>query len=848
MKYSRIIIAFCVVLSVTSIAGTVWAVEPDLVDYTAYPIFTTQSIEPNILIIMDNSGSMNMAAYGTWGGDWGAEITDAPYVHTASIAAETSYVDVRVIQSKDDAEERTSSDTAWYNGSGDLDLGDFGTTNSDPSIVGVRFQSLNIPSGATITNAYIEFTAWDNNNGTPNEVLYTKATFLTISGQLDDDTVQFEAQVDHISNRPDTVASVDWKEIANWTESQTYQTPNIASIVQEIVNRPGWAQGNSMVFTFSGTGKRDAKSYDYIPNGPTQAPVLHIEFAPRVVYYGLFDPDAQYSYLSNVFVRDPSGPWNGNWLNWLSMRKIDVARKVLTGGLATSRTGGGNTTVIGDDHNSQPSRYWKRHFDSTGSAISLSPYNGDYWYGMKGGTIYVENPSTDDDPFGTYIARYKIEAKKVEAEEPQDFLDGNIAGVLQRVGNRARFGLEFYNNDEGGVIAVPIEHDKVNDLVLSIENKKVDTWTPLAEAFYEGVRYFMQTSPYYAVGDFVSNDLNDPYYWKNDTDFVECGKSFILLITDGESTQDQNIPETDPINLTKNLRDYDGDGYDPGTYDSNGSDYLDDLALWARTNDLRSDLDDTQNIIFYTVFAFGEGSQLLKDAAINGGFVDKNGNNLPDQVSEWDADGDGLPDTYFEAPDGYALERQILRAIADILKRAAAGTAVSVLATSGEGEGNLIQAYFRPTVTELSGAEDVTWVGYVGSLWVDTYGNLHEDTDGDLGLDICSDKVMEYFFDASLGDSKIRRFTDFVPSGTTPYPDTAVDAYEILELEGINPVWEAGSLLASRSASDRKIFTYIDKDKDAAIDEPLGDVDPLDGDGEVISFDLTNFDKLAPYL
>jgi len=113
----------------------------------------------------------------------------------------------------------------------------------------------------------------------------------------------------------------------------------------------------------------------------------------------------------------------------------------------------------------------------------------------------------------------------------------------------------------------------------------------------------------------------------------------------------------------------------------NGSDYLDDVALWAHTNDMRGDLDGDQNIMLYSVFAFGRGSSPLKDAAKNGGFIDKNDNNLPDLQAEWDADGNGVPDTYFEADSGFVLERRILQAITAILERAAAGTAVSVLAT-----------------------------------------------------------------------------------------------------------------------------------------------------------------------
>jgi type IV pilus assembly protein PilY1 len=439
----------------------------------------------------------------------------------------------------------------------------------------------------------------------------------------------------------------------------------------------------------------------------------------------------------------------------------------------------------------------------------------------------------DSNPFSGYIARYNIKVKKSEADEPADFLDGNLAGILQRVGDKARFGLEFYNSSEGGDIVSRVDSGNMNDIITRIENKKADTWTPLAEAFYEGVRYFKQVAPYYSNGDYTRDNTWDPYYWNDLQDFVECGKSFVLLITDGESTEDKNIPS--------GLKDYDGDGNDPGTYGNNGSDYLDDVALWAHINDLRSDLDGDQTITFYPVFAFGQGSQLLKDAARNGGFIDKNGNNRPDLDEEWDANGDGIPDTYYEAESGYELEAKLLEAIADILERAAAGTAVSVLATSGEGEGNLVQAYFRPVVS--SGLTEVKWVGYLQSLWVDSYGNLREDSNHDLALDVEDDKVITYFLDPATGDTKLKRFA---VSANTPYPDVESDSYEVLELNDMTPLWEAGSLLAQMSADDRKIFTYIDKDQDGVVDESTNN--PFDDSGEVVRFHSSSDSDIKPYL
>ena len=59
------------------------------------------------------------------------------------------------------------------------------------------------------------------------------------------------------------------------TGSSEQTTPDLAPLVQEIVLRGGWASGNTMVFTVSGSGARVAESYDGVP---TSAPVLEIDY------------------------------------------------------------------------------------------------------------------------------------------------------------------------------------------------------------------------------------------------------------------------------------------------------------------------------------------------------------------------------------------------------------------------------------------------------------------------------------------------------------------------------------------------------------------------------------------
>lgn len=571
-------------------------------------------------------------------------------------------------------------------------------------------------------------------------------------------------------------------------------------------------------------------------------------------YYGYFESYKKYSYASNLWSRNPSGAWDGNFLNWLCMRRVDVARKVLMGGLATSRTGGGNQTNIGETPD-QSGRAFNKLYDDDDN---VTPYSSGISksYLVDGGYFYVDG--------NTYSIR--VDKNMITyPDEAYNFVDGNIAGVLQKVGSRARWGNEFFNfgtgNNQSGGRVVSTIGTNLTSLVTDLQNTGCDTWTPLAESFYVAMQYFKQQNPQdnpdldYANNCVPNSNLgDDPYY--NGTEYVACADAFVILLTDGASTMDQMIPTMYKDYADSRTTNVFGTG---GTYPDSGSDYLKDLALYARTTDLRSatvgksELEGDQNMLLYAIYAFGNDDlarNLLKEAAKNGGFEDRNGNDAPDLQSEWDKDDDGVPDTYYEADNGRDLESKLIKAINDILERAASGTSVSVLATSDEGEGNLVQAYFRPRVTV--GTEDIEWLGFLQSLWLDPHGYLREDTDKSPGidpnLDVTTDKIVSFFLDPGSGNTKIKRYD---VSAEEPYPDLDTATFEELDLEDITPVWEAGSLLAQRSADDRKIFTYIDKDNDGFPDsttDGVRDSNPFNDAGEVVRFHTGFASTIKPYL
>ena len=178
--------------------------------------------------------------------------------------------EVSVANSSDDAEERIESGKVTVT-SGDLDLiVDSGSTSSYDQLVGMRFGGLTIPQGATIQNAYIQFRADETTAG---------PTSLVIKGHATDDAPTFTTQSGGISSRSPTVASASWNP-SPWTRGDRgpdQQTPNIAAVVQEIVDRPGWSSGNALALIVSGSGERVAESFD--GNYSSKAPLLHVEYS-----------------------------------------------------------------------------------------------------------------------------------------------------------------------------------------------------------------------------------------------------------------------------------------------------------------------------------------------------------------------------------------------------------------------------------------------------------------------------------------------------------------------------------------------------------------------------------------
>ena len=195
-----------------------------------------------------------------------------------------SVVEVRIATSRDDAEE--FSDGTMYLGSSDLEL----IHDATDQTVGMRWPDLPMLHNATITAAWIQFTAKASQSG---------PTDLGIQADDTDDAEPFTTAENDISSRPRTSAQIVWDPVP-WVAGEAgaaERTPDLTSVVQEIVSRPGWAPGSALAIIIHGSGVRTAWAWD---GDSKAAPLLHVEYTggdpppppstyPIVVYAGYYD-------------------------------------------------------------------------------------------------------------------------------------------------------------------------------------------------------------------------------------------------------------------------------------------------------------------------------------------------------------------------------------------------------------------------------------------------------------------------------------------------------------------------------------------------------------------------------
>jgi hypothetical protein len=134
---------------------------------------------------------------------------------------------------------------------------------------GMRFTNVTIPQGARIVEAHLIIQSYNEHIDDP---VYGK-----IEVQVADNAPDLRDY--DISNLPKTITSVNWDHDLPWSPDTWYVSPDIANAIQEIIDRPGWSEGNAISIFYSARiasgGYRYFSSYN---RSKSQAPKLEVTY------------------------------------------------------------------------------------------------------------------------------------------------------------------------------------------------------------------------------------------------------------------------------------------------------------------------------------------------------------------------------------------------------------------------------------------------------------------------------------------------------------------------------------------------------------------------------------------
>jgi len=142
-----------------------------------------------------------------------------------------------------------------------------------PRLSVLRFDRLNLPRGATITKAHMESETWHN----PREL---DPSNLEIRAEDSGDSAPLTTARRGLSGREPTSAAVNWNPPRFYGDPARKKTPDIASLIQEVVNRDDWCAGNALSILIDGVGTRYAFNHEA---GKLRAASLHVSYDPNSV-------------------------------------------------------------------------------------------------------------------------------------------------------------------------------------------------------------------------------------------------------------------------------------------------------------------------------------------------------------------------------------------------------------------------------------------------------------------------------------------------------------------------------------------------------------------------------------
>jgi hypothetical protein len=138
-------------------------------------------------------------------------------------------------------------------------------------VSGMVFRNVDIPRGAEITSARLKICAYTYQ--------LTDITFGKIEAESADNAAAFGISR-NIAALPTTSTSVQWNIIELWAADTWYESPDIADVIQEVIDRDGWSANNSLAIIYSGRSEGGYRNFSSYDRGSDYAPKLEITYIP----------------------------------------------------------------------------------------------------------------------------------------------------------------------------------------------------------------------------------------------------------------------------------------------------------------------------------------------------------------------------------------------------------------------------------------------------------------------------------------------------------------------------------------------------------------------------------------
>ncbi|GAB1261385.1 PilC/PilY family type IV pilus protein [Aurantivibrio plasticivorans] len=410
--------------------------------------------------------------------------------------------------------------------------------------VGLRFDNVSIPRGATVTKAYIEMTSATTN--VPDGGLD-----LEILTESNLDAGEFTTATGDLSIAPTLTDIVNWT-AGDWTAGETIQTPSLISQVQTLVNDAAWCGGNAIAFylqpTASTTLNRAIYSFD---EGSSRQPRLVVEYDPNTVPTATCN---QIVYRQQISSRADDAEENigtgavdnnGNVFNMETGQINGLRFENLP--LVQGATILEANLIFTANNNDSSSASLTFKAENSLDADNFPESNSEI-SGRTAATPSVTWDSGSTPALGNWVNDNQYKSPNISAliqplvsDASWNQSDNGVV-ILQTTGSGERRAYTW-DSSPGGAVTLEIKVNSADlvggstgitvrdHLINLVDNLTAETYTPIVDTLYEAARYYRGDSVFwgqtrsnpYPDGNSYSSNTNDRWKRVSDIESIQSG-------------------------------------------------------------------------------------------------------------------------------------------------------------------------------------------------------------------------------------------------------------------------------------------------------------------------------------